>query len=236
MTSNVQQLPGTKRKASRRTHDWEEIERDYRAGVKSISQISREQDITRQAINRRAKQCGWERDLTNRVRRRAHEKLAREAARAFSPETMPGGPGERASEAQEGDQGIVELNAEAIVHVVRSHRRDLSRLRRTLSRLHAPLEQFLDGLEAWRVAEPAPEIPVRLAHVLGPRETLGDLTIKLTRALATLIPLERKAFGLDDRDPTAADFAEALDEHDRAILDDFRAAVARELKQEMAAD
>ena len=247
MTDKVQQFPGTTRKVSRMSHDWEEIERDYRAGIKSISQIAREQDISRAAIHARARRRGWQRDLSVQVQQRAKEKLAREAAleavrevgrevgRTFTPEMPPGGTADRAADGQAGDQEIVELNAEAIVHVIRGHRRDLARIRRTLSRLHAPLEQFLDTLEAWQEGEPSPEISLRLSQVMGPRETLGDLTIKLTRALTTLIPLERRAFGLDERDPTEAVDLETLGENDRAIIEEYRTAVAQELKQEMAA-
>jgi hypothetical protein len=43
--------------------DWERIELDYRAGVKTLRQIAAEHGITHGAINKRAKRDGWERDL-----------------------------------------------------------------------------------------------------------------------------------------------------------------------------
>lgn len=43
--------------------DWEHIELDYRAGVKTLRPIAAEHGITHGAINKRAKRDGWERDL-----------------------------------------------------------------------------------------------------------------------------------------------------------------------------
>lgn len=45
--------------------DWERIELDYRAGIKTLRQIAEEHGITHGAINKRAKRDGWERDLSS---------------------------------------------------------------------------------------------------------------------------------------------------------------------------
>lgn len=47
----------------RKTIDWEAIERDYRAGLKTLRQIADEHSITHAAVNKRAKIQGWSRDL-----------------------------------------------------------------------------------------------------------------------------------------------------------------------------
>ena len=44
--------------------DWERIELDYRAGIKTLRQIADENGISHGAINKRAKRDGWERDLS----------------------------------------------------------------------------------------------------------------------------------------------------------------------------
>lgn len=49
--------------------DWEKIELDYRAGIKTLTQIAAEHGISHVAIIKRAKRDGWERDLSHR---RAH--------------------------------------------------------------------------------------------------------------------------------------------------------------------
>ena len=50
--------------------DWERIELDYRAGIKTLRQIADENGITHGAINKRAKRDGWERDLSHGNARR----------------------------------------------------------------------------------------------------------------------------------------------------------------------
>ena len=47
--------------------DWERIELDYRAGIKTLRQIADEHGITHGAINKRARRDGWERDLSVRA-------------------------------------------------------------------------------------------------------------------------------------------------------------------------
>ena len=46
--------------------DWERIELDYRAGVKTLRQIADEHGISHGAINKRAKRDGWERKKATR--------------------------------------------------------------------------------------------------------------------------------------------------------------------------
>ena len=43
------------------TPDWERIELDYRAGVKTLRQIAEEHGLSHVAINKRAKRDGWDR-------------------------------------------------------------------------------------------------------------------------------------------------------------------------------
>ena len=67
--------------------DWELIERDYRAGIKTLRQIAEENGISHTAIQKRAKKDEWTRDLTERVQQKAQELVARkEVARAVSKE------------------------------------------------------------------------------------------------------------------------------------------------------
>lgn len=51
--------------------DWERIELDYRAGIKTLRQIADENGITHGAINKRAKRDGWERDLSAKIHAKA---------------------------------------------------------------------------------------------------------------------------------------------------------------------
>ena len=51
--------------------DWEAIEIDYRAGIKTLRDIAEEHSITHGAINKRAKRDGWTRDLNAKIKAKA---------------------------------------------------------------------------------------------------------------------------------------------------------------------
>lgn len=53
--------------------DWELVERDYRAGIKTLRQIAEEHGVSHVAIQKRAKKELWSRDLTQKVQQRANE-------------------------------------------------------------------------------------------------------------------------------------------------------------------
>ena len=53
--------------ASKSGADWERIELDYRAGIKTLRQIADEHGISHVAVAKRAKRDGWTRDLSVRA-------------------------------------------------------------------------------------------------------------------------------------------------------------------------
>jgi hypothetical protein len=57
--------------------DWERIEVDYRAGIKTLRDIGAEHDISHVSINKRAKRDGWVRDLTAKIQAKAAELVTR---------------------------------------------------------------------------------------------------------------------------------------------------------------
>jgi transposase-like protein len=62
----------------RKTYDWEAIEREYRAGQLSISEIARQHGCSRGAIQKKANQRQWTRDLSEKVRRDIRARLVAE--------------------------------------------------------------------------------------------------------------------------------------------------------------
>ena len=60
------------------TPDWERIELDYRAGVKTLRQIAEEHGISHVAITKRAKRDGWTRDLSAKIQSKAEELVTKE--------------------------------------------------------------------------------------------------------------------------------------------------------------
>jgi hypothetical protein len=56
--------------------DWKRVEKDYRAGIRPLRDIAEDNGITEGAIRKRAKRDEWSRDLTDRIRVKAREKVA----------------------------------------------------------------------------------------------------------------------------------------------------------------
>ena len=91
--------------------DWEAIEADFRAGLKSIRAIADEYGTSDAAIRKRAKKLGWARDLSHRISVSAEAIIQREATQ-FDDE-----------------QDIVDANARLVSQVGLNHRLLADRLR-----------------------------------------------------------------------------------------------------------
>ena len=112
----------TSKAASSVAPDWERIELDYRAGVKTLRQIAGEHGITHAAIAKRAKAQGWERDLSLKIQAKADQRVTKAmVTKVVTTET-------KVSERQ-----VVEANAIAIADmrlaVIRPVRQDQSEVR-----------------------------------------------------------------------------------------------------------
>ena len=66
-------------KPARKAVDWELIERDFRAGIKTLRKIAEEHGITHGAINKRAKLEGWDRDLQAKIKAKVEAKVSKAA-------------------------------------------------------------------------------------------------------------------------------------------------------------
>ena len=195
--------------ASGHVPDWERIELDYRAGIKTLRQIAAEHGITHTAINKRAKKDGWQRDLSKKIQRKADELVSKAAvSKVVTTET-------RIAERE-----LVEANAHAVANVRLAHRTDIQRTRRITMAL-------LEELEGQTGAE-AVDLLSKLGDMMrNPdkhgQDKLNDLyhkiislpgrarTMKdLGESLRVLVALERQAFGLDDKDNAPEDALTAL--------------------------
>ena len=63
--------------------DWECIELDYRAGIKTLRQIAGEHGISEGAIRKRAKRDDWARDLSERIQDKAEQLVRKDAVRSL---------------------------------------------------------------------------------------------------------------------------------------------------------
>lgn len=69
--------------------DWTLVEKDYRAGLKSLRTIAEEHGITEGAIRKRAKRDLWTRNLEEKIQQRAQEKVRKELVRTPGTQLTP---------------------------------------------------------------------------------------------------------------------------------------------------
>lgn len=183
--------------AKRKEVDWEAVEREYRAGVLSIREIAKRHGTKEGTIRSRAKggkdREPWTRDLTDKVRNRAKERLSRNDVTQDS----------RTPNAS--DEEIIEQGAQQIEGIVRLHRKDIADGRNLVELMFAELksevvnrdllaelaDQHIDETKADARAANAIRRAISLPSRAG---TLRDLSQSLQR----LVALERQAFNMDD--------------------------------------
>lgn len=174
--------------------DWERIELDYRAGVKTLRQIADENGISEGAVRKRAKRDDWTRDLSERIQDKAEQLVRKEAVRKLVR-----------TESAVTERVLVEVNAQAVADIRLAHRNDIHRARRLTNALLQELE---------KQTEQVPELQELGELLRSPDERgtdkLNDLyqaiislperskTMKvLVESLQKLVDMERTAFGMD---------------------------------------
>lgn len=192
--------------------DWEAIERAFRAGALSIRTIADRHGISDTAIRKRAKALGWERDLSEQVRKEVRNKLTRGEVR----DRLPANP--------EQDADIIEEAAQEGAAVVRHHRKDIRKATNLANLLMEDLKMTIG-----KRAEIEEEIEKEtkddtnamrrgnmLAAVALPSN--AKTLFQLSAAMKNLQILERTAYGLDEDAPAPNPLLALTDEDlDRKI-------------------
>ena len=199
----------TSKAAGTAAPDWERIELDYRAGVKSLREIADGSGVSHVTISKRAKKEGWVRDLAAKIQAKADE-LVNKATVNTGVNTV----------SAVSERETIEANAQAVATVKLAHRKDIQRARGITMRLLEELE-YQTGAENVYLLEQMGEL-LRNDDEKG-QDKLNDLyhkiislpgrakTMKdLGESLRVLVALERQAFGLDDKDNAPVDALTAL--------------------------
>lgn len=106
--------------------DWEAIEIDYRAGIRTLRDMAGEYGVSHVAIKKRADKEGWSRDLSARIKARTEELVNR--ALVTTPVNAAA------------ERAVVEANAEMRATAIFRHRKDISRHNEIASKHEAALE------------------------------------------------------------------------------------------------
>ncbi|WP_312998237.1 helix-turn-helix domain-containing protein [Leclercia sp.] len=176
--------------------DWEAIESAYRAGVLSVRELAGKYGISHQAISKRAKKDGWERDLKAKVQAKADALVAkREVARQVATEST-------ISERQ-----LIEATAEVIATVRMEHRGDIRRARELTNTLFdelagecgdvAALEQLGEMMrrEDDKGMDKLNDLYHKIISLPSRVKSMKDLS----DSLKTLIGLEREAYSIENK-------------------------------------
>lgn len=196
----------------RRVIDWEAIEKDYRAGIKSLRKMAEEYEVSHVAIKKRADKEGWPRDLQEKIKAAAEEKVNRAQVNAAWL------PREVNAETKASERQVVEVNAEVLAQADLLNRRDivlgidtsrtqleeLAELTNPQYRdLLAQLADEFDGSTSTR-RDQANELYRYIISLAGRVKMAKDVAA----TLGVYIPMQRKVLKLDvdaDKSQSAVD-------------------------------
>lgn len=188
--------------------DWESIEKDWRAGIKTKMQMAEEHSVSRAAMDKRFKKLGIERDLSEKIRQKADALVTQQAVtQQVTSERLTVTEGE-----------IVTANANQMAGVQIMERRDVARTRGLLMKLMEELEATTDNKELFanlgEIMSGSEEISDSMKALYRKAVSMPqriDSMMKISNSQKVLIELERKVNGIDgaDRD-SATDAVEAL--------------------------
>jgi len=178
-----------------RSVDWDAIEPQWRAGIKTKLQMSEEFGVSRAAMDKHFAKLGIDRDLTEKIRAKAEALVTQaQVTREVTAESV----------ATERD--IVDANATMQADAVLGQRKDISRSRGVVKKLFAELETQLDCADDFAklgdlMASPDDNGTDKLNEMYRKVMSLPsrvDSAKKLADALRVLIELERKVLRIKD--------------------------------------
>ena len=179
----------------KRVIDWESIEREYRAGIRSMKNIGDEFGVSDAAIIKRAKRDDWVRDLAAKIKAKAEDKVSKAAVSA-----------EVRAQTKVTERELVEANAQVQADIILAHRKDVRRGRALVMALFEEAEGLTLNRELFDqlgelLANPdgngndkLNELYRKIISLPGRTDTVK----KLSESLKNLVGLERQAFGLKD--------------------------------------
>jgi hypothetical protein len=166
--------------------DWEVIREAYVAGQLSVKEIARRHGCSDTAINKKARELGWKRHLSDRVRDQVREKLVR--GQVCSSNT--------GANQQKTDDQIIDEASDIGVHISLLQRDDIRRLRSLEQRFLAELGDKDNPPKKAHVSAFQGDVTVTTLLVTSPEKCAA------LQALANVqhkrIQLERQAYNLDD--------------------------------------
>lgn len=188
--------------AAKAQTDWERIEVDYRAGIKSVREIAVEHGISHTAIAKKAKANDWQRDLKAKIKAKADALVSK--AQVSSEVT---------AETKITEALTVEVEAQVLARVEIGHRKDIGRSRKLTMTMFEELEGITSDPDLFsKLGEMFIDAEVdksgrlqaafdKAISLPGRAKTLKDLV----DSLRILIDKEREAFSIGSEQGSNAD-------------------------------
>jgi hypothetical protein len=173
--------------------DWEALEIQYRAGIRSLKDIGAEFGVSDAGILKRAKRDGWTRDLKAKIQAKADAKVSASLV-----------SGEVSALTRLAEAAVIEAESTVQARIRLAHRKDISRARNVSLDLLAELEHETANPELFeelgellrseddKAQDKRNDIYRRVISSAGRIDSMK----KLADTLKTLIGLEREAYGL----------------------------------------
>lgn len=119
---------------SKKPIDWEAVEIQYRAGIRSLKDIGGEFGVSDAAIIKRARRDSWVRDLKAKIHARAEAKVSASVVSA-----------EVSARTKVNERDTIEKMSDEIANVRLGHRKDVNRARGLANKLLYELEGLTDN-------------------------------------------------------------------------------------------
>jgi hypothetical protein len=186
-------------KPKRKKTDWQAVERDYRTGKFTDQELGDKYKVSRPAVTKQAKVNGWQKDLSDAIRRATRAELVADAAAAKVAEKVAKGSQEVIN--------TVLVTAELNKQVILGHRTQITEVRSVASSLLKEVEsaallneeaELLAQIIAGEGAQPADESRARAAVSKALAFGTRVASVKaLAETYEKLQKMERTAFNLD---------------------------------------
>lgn len=195
--------------------DWEAIERDYRTGMFSLSELGRLYGVTKGRISQVAKKNAWVQDLSGKIKAKAAQKVNDAAVNA-----------ELNTQRKISDAEKVEVGATVMARVLIEHKSSIGRSRNLTIKLLDELEHQTDNMDLLRqlgeiMFSPDDKGKDRLNEVYHTIISLPERTKTmkaLGETLKVLIGLEREAFGITAQEQAADPLTQLFQQMPRSAL------------------
>lgn len=185
-----------------RVIDWEAVEVDFRAGLKTLRQIGQDHKVSHVAVTRKAQKLRWTRSLSRKIHEKADELVNKLTAREIA------------------ESSVIAANGGLVATIRLTHRKDIGRAKALTLRLLDELEAQTfqgDAFKALGEYLKAPdergldklnEIYNKVISLPSRTKTMKELA----ETLKSLISMEREAYGIADANDPAAKAGNAITE------------------------